>query len=588
MLFTGKGGVGKTSLACASAIALADAGKRVLLVSTDPASNLDEVLGVKLQQVPTIIPRVPGLFAMNIDPGHAAKAYRERMVAPYRGLLPDAAIRSMEEQFSGACTMEIAAFDEFARLFGDDQASKEFEHVILDTAPSGHTLRLLTLPTAWTGYLEQSTLGTSCLGPLAGLQSQRDMYRRAMETLSDSELTKVVLVARGESSTLVEAARTSNELRQLGITNQALALNSLFQATDRHDPYAVAMEARIQSALRATPSELQSLPCTRIAFQPEGFLGVDRLRHVSKSASKSAQRNQLEQPLEFDDKCETLSHIVDEVIARGHGVIMTMGKGGVGKTTIASAIAAAIADRGCRVHLTTTDPAAHLASTLAGPTAGSLTVSRIDPKLETERYSQQVLQRAGSALDDQGRKLLEEDLRSPCTEEIAVFRAFADAVDQGEDKFVVLDTAPTGHTILLLDAALAYHREVSRQTIDLPRSVKQLLPRLRDPNFARILIVTHPEATPVHEAAALQEDLKRAQIIPMAWVINQSLTPLELSDPVLLEKQRNEVKYLNEVMNEHATRTAIVSWQLNPPIGVDALLEMMKSCCQSNHEARVR
>ena len=248
-----------------------------------------------------------------------------------------------------------------------------------------------------------------------------------------------------------------------------------------------------------------------------------------------------------------------------------MGKGGVGKTTVAAAVAIALAERGYRVHLSTTDPAAHISAAVAGNGLPNLQVGRIDPQFETTKYSTEVMATAGAGLDEAGKALLAEDLRSPCTEEIAVFRAFAHAVALGTDGFVVLDTAPTGHTILLLDSALAYHREVTRQSTEMPASVSQLLPRLRDPLYSRVLIVTLPEATPVHEAAQLQRDLRRAGIEPFAWVINQSLSPLAVLDPVLRSRQHHEWQFIDEVANQLATRAALVPWQLEPPIGRKAL-----------------
>lgn len=573
LFFTGKGGVGKTSVACATAVKLADAGKRVLLVSTDPASNLDEVLGVRLGNHPTAIPAIATLFAMNLDPEKSAAEYRERMVGPYRGLLPAAAVKSMEEQFSGSCTLEIAAFDEFSRLLGDPQATAEFDHVIFDTAPTGHTLRLLTLPSAWDGFMEQNTTGTSCLGPLAGLQNQQKLYQESVKALSNSAVTTLVLVARAEASALREAARTSGELAQLGVINQHLVVNGVFQATTGNDLYAVALEQRGAVALAAMPEGLKGFPLTIIPLSPDGILGIDSLRRLG-NVDLTAAYHSSEDSTDRVDGLPMLDDLIDDLVAPGHGVILAMGKGGVGKTTVAAAIAVAIARRGYDVHLSTTDPAAHLAAAMNDESLPNLSVSRIDPAVETARYSAEVLRKAGKNLDPSGKALLEEDLRSPCTEEIAVFRAFADAVAAGNNKFVVLDTAPTGHTVLLLDSALAYHREVTRQSSEMPEAVKNLLPRLRDPDFTRVLIVTLPEATPVHEAAALQRDLRRAEIEPYAWVINQVLSPLPLTDPLMKQRQSHEQKYLREVKEVQASRIAIIPWQIEPPIGLKALIRL--------------
>jgi arsenite/tail-anchored protein-transporting ATPase len=568
LFFTGKGGVGKTSVACSTAIGLADARKRVLLVSTDPASNLDEVLGVSLGTRPTAVPGVPGLSALNLDPEAAAHAYRERVVGPYRDLLPPAAVRSMEEQLSGACTVEIAAFNEFARLLGDPAATAEFDHVLFDTAPTGHTLRLLTLPSAWTGFVEQSAFGTSCLGPLAGLEKQRTLYEDTVKVLSDATRTTMVLVTRPEPSSLTEAARTSAELAALGVRNQRLVVNGVFEARS-DDAVAKALEARGRDALAAMPDTLLALPRTTLQLCPAALLGIEALRTMDAPvAAPSAAA--------YAPRAEPgFLPVIDALAATPRGVVLTMGKGGVGKTTIAAAIAVELARRGLRVYLSTTDPAAHVWDAVGVPPPG-LTVSRIDPAAETRAYTAEVLSSVGAQLDEKGRALLEEDLRSPCTEEVAVFRAFARAVAQGEDGIVVLDTAPTGHTILLLDAAESYHREVLRQGSRMPDSVRQLLPRLRDPRFTRVLLVTLPEATPVHEARALQDDLARAGITPFAWVVNQSLTPVSTRDPVLAARRAAERPYLDEVASIART-SAVVPWVAEPPRGAEALAALVGS-----------
>jgi arsenite-transporting ATPase len=576
LFFTGKGGVGKTSISCATAIELADKGRRVLLVSTDPASNLDEVLGVPLGSSPTPVPGVARLEAMNLDPELAASEYREKMVGPYRGVLPDATVRSMEEQLSGSCTMEIAAFDEFSRLLGDPGRTAAYDHVIFDTAPTGHTMRLLSLPHAWSSFIETSTTGTSCLGPLAGLKDQQLLYLASVEALANSKRTTLVLVSRLEASALREAERSSAELRELGVSNQCLVLNGVFRTTREDDAVAIALERRGREALAAMPAGLSELPRQDVLLSPRALLGVDALRTMFDGDSrpveaspdpKTKTRRQLPPPL---------VRLVDELERAGKGVIMTMGKGGVGKTSVAAAIALELAHRGHPVHLSTTDPAAHVSWLIDDPPPG-LKVGRIDAESETQAYRSEVMGAVGEKLDEQGRALLAEDLRSPCTEEVAVFRSFARTVAEGKDGFVVLDTAPTGHTILLLDAAEAYHREVLRQSSNMPETVRELLPRLRDPEFTRILLVTLPEATPVHEAARLQNDLARAGITPFGWVINQSLTPLTVSDPVLQAKRQSESPYIREVQERLATRSALVPWMITEPVGLDGLKAFMRS-----------
>lgn len=567
LFFTGKGGVGKTSVACATAVELADAGKRVLVVSTDPASNLDEVLGTVLGTRPTAVAGARGLWALNLDPAAAAKAYRERVVGPYRGLLPVAAVASMEEQLSGACTVEIAAFNEFAKLLGDPSATAEFDHVLFDTAPTGHTLRLLTLPSAWTGFVEQSAFGTSCLGPLAGLEKQRVLYEATVRALADAAATTMVLVARPEASTLAEAARTSAELAALGVRNQRLVLNAVFEASS-DDPVARALARRCAEALANLPAALRSLPRSSVPLRPHALLGIPALRGAEAPAAEVRAIPEPGPPPPFT----SLGALVDELAVNPHGVILAMGKGGVGKTTVAAAIAVELARRGVPVRLSTTDPAAHVEDAVGEPPAG-LAVSRIDPAAETRAYREEVLATAGAQLDDRGRALLDEDLRSPCTEEVAVFRAFARTVAEGAGGMVVLDTAPTGHTILLLDAAESYHREVLRQGSRMPEAVRQLLPRLRDPAFTRVLLVALPEATPVHEARALQDDLARAGIAPFAWIMNQSLATVLTRDPVLAGRRAAERPYLEEVRSV-SNRRVLVPWTSEPPSGQSGLLQL--------------
>ena len=564
LLFTGKGGVGKTSLACAIALRLADSGRKVLLVSTDPASNLDEVLGTPLSGVPTLVNGANGLFALNIDPEAAAKTYRERLVEPYRGVLPDAALASMEEQLSGACTVEIAAFDEFTKLLGNPEATAGFDHIVFDTAPTGHTLRLLRLPAAWTGFIAQNTTGTSCLGPLAGLSQQKALYDASLRALTDPAITTLVLVSRPETSALIEADRSRAELADMGVSNQHLFINGLFFANDRTDRFALALESRGRQALVSMPIQLAELNRFELPLLPYAPMGTEHLRRLFRNASVS----ETQQPERngSDTTMLRLSEIIDELEEQGHGVVMTMGKGGVGKTTIAAAIAVELAKRGHRVQLSTTDPAAHVAGAVAEGLA-NLSVSRIDPAEETRRYTQAVVVQSKPHLDAEGLALLEEDLRSPCTEEIAVFSAFARTVAQGDGGFVVLDTAPTGHTILLLDAAQAYHRDVARTASNVPEEVLHLLSRLRDPEFTRILLVTLPEATPVHEAARLQQDLARAGIAPFAWIVNQTLSGIDVRDPVLVERERREHPFLEEVQERWASQVAVVPWQSEPPIG---------------------
>ncbi|HJV06848.1 MAG TPA: arsenical pump-driving ATPase [Chromobacteriaceae bacterium] len=571
LFFTGKGGVGKTSIACATAIQLAEAGQRVLLVSTDPASNVGQVFGIRIGNQITAIPAVEHLAALEIDPQAAAQAYRDRIVGPVRGVLPETVVKGIEEQLSGACTTEIAAFDEFTALLTDSALTREYDHIIFDTAPTGHTIRLLQLPGAWSGFLEEGKGDASCLGPLAGLEKQRSQYKAAVESLADPQRTRLILVARAQAATLREVARTHEELAAIGLSQQYLIINGVLPAEEAgQDALAAAIAAREQAALADIPAALQPLPCDQLALKAFNLVGLDALRQLlndstASDADTAAEPAALHAP--------SLSALVDDIAADGHGLVMLMGKGGVGKTTMAAAVAVELAHRGLPVHLTTSDPAAHLTETLNGSLA-NLTVSRIDPHAETERYRQHVLATKGAALDDQGRALLEEDLRSPCTEEIAVFQAFSRVIREAGKKFVVMDTAPTGHTLLLLDATGAYHREITRQMG--ASNVHYVTPmmQLQDPKQTKVLLVTLAETTPVLEAANLQADLRRAGIEPWAWVINNSVAATTVHSPLLRRRARNERKEIEAVASQHAQRYAVVPLLREEPVGVERLRQL--------------
>ncbi|MBU8874661.1 arsenical pump-driving ATPase [Reyranella sp. MMS21-HV4-11] len=572
LFFTGKGGVGKTTLACATALALADRGRSVLLISTDPASNLDEMFATTLSNEPRPVPGVPRLSAMNIDPEAAAESYRLRVLAQLGAEVTDAERESVRERLSGACTTEIAAFDEFVGLLATRVDA--FDHVVFDTAPTGHTLRLLSLPRAWTGFLKGNDRGASCLGPHSGLKMQEERFKAALATLGDPKSTTIVLVSRPDRGAMREAARTSAELRALGLTNQHLAINGVFAATDRGDAVARSIEALGEQVLAALPEALRSLPQDRVPLRSFDMVGLDALRQVLAGEPQLRIEAVADAEPAAAAAIPALGRLVDELAAAGRGLIMVMGKGGVGKTTIAAALAVGLVKRGHSVHLSTTDPAAHLASTIEATMEG-LRVDRIDPREETQRYVARVMASRAADLDTAGLALLREDLASPCTEEVAVFHAFSRIVMEARSAFVVLDTAPTGHTLLLMDAAGAYHREMIRSvgaggSPAAGRIVTPLM-RLQDPDYSRIVLVSLPETTPVSEAAALQEDLRRANIEPYAWVINRSLVGSGTRDPLLVRRLRGERAQIDRVRQGLARRLYMLPWQAAPPEGPTAL-----------------
>ncbi|HEC2553876.1 TPA: arsenical pump-driving ATPase [Raoultella ornithinolytica] len=571
IFFTGKGGVGKTSLACATAVWLADQGKRTLLVSTDPASNVGQVFSQTIGHRITDISTVENLAAMEVDPMAAAQAYRDRVLDPVRGLMPADVVSSIEEQLSGSCTTEIAAFDEFTGLLTNHELREKYDHIVFDTAPTGHTIRMLELPGAWSGYLEANPDAAANLGPLVGLEKQQHQYSDAVKALSDAALTRLVLVARAQASTLKEVSHTHDELSAIGLQHQHLAINGVLPPfAGENDPLAQSILAREEKALQAMPDNLANLPRSQLYLKPFNLVGLEALRELftqSKAAPAlpATTLNVLDLP--------KLSSLVDELSQTGNGLVMTMGKGGVGKTTIAASVAVSLVKRGHKVHLTTSDPAAHLSYTLDG-SLPNLQVSRIDPKVETERYRRFVLENQGKGLDAEGLAVLEEDLRSPCTEEIAVFQAFSRIIKEADDHFVIMDTAPTGHTLLLLDATGAYHREMVRQMGQTHDNLLTPMMLLQDPEKTKVIIVTLAETTPVLEAANLQQDLRRAEIEPWAWVINSSLAAAKPSSPFLVTRASRELPLINDVTEQFAERIALTPLQNEEPVGAALLAKM--------------
>lgn len=575
LFFTGKGGVGKTSVASSLAYSVASNQKRVLLISTDPASNLQDIFNQPLTNEPSLIQGTTSLYALNLDPVQAANDYKEQVIAPYRGKLPDVAIQSMEEQMSGACTVEIAAFNQFSALLTDQKVQEDFDIIIFDTAPTGHTLRLLQLPMAWSGFLADHSSGASCLGPLAGLEGKKKMYKKAVDVLSNANQTTLLLVTRPDTNSLKEAARASKELSDIGIHNQQLIINGLLEVSDSEDAYASAFYKRQCSAIENMPVELANLPTYTLPLVPYTITSLERMRDwFDNIAIDEFSSDAISEDYSFHSL--SIHQLIDELIENPKRIIFTMGKGGVGKTTVATLVALGLAEKGKRVHLTTTDPAAHIKWVLGDNKPATLTISNIDPNTVLESYKKEVLQKASESMDEDGLAFVQEDLESPCTEEIAVFRAFAEVIESHPNEIIVIDTAPTGHTLLLLDSTESYHKEISRSSGEVPIAIQHLLPTLRDKDKTSILITTLPEATPVYEAARLQNDLKRAGLHVSHWIVNQSFSNIKTVHPLLSQKAKHEAKWLEKINSLSAHHTVLIPWSLKEPTGLDGLHTLLE------------
>jgi arsenite-transporting ATPase len=540
LFFSGKGGVGKTTMAATTAVYNAMRGKKTLIISTDPASNLGDIFETRIGH--KVTPIIANLSAMDIDPDAATEEYREKVIGPMRGVMPDDIMKVLEEQFRSACTTEIAAFDRFT----DFLINEEFDLVVFDTAPTGHTIRLLELPVDWSKHIEESAKGSgqTCIGPVSSIQGAKEKYDRAIAAMRDGSRTTFHLVLKPEKTSLAETLRARDELNTLGIRNFRVIINGIYPDDEIvHSRYAnlSALQARYLGMIEKT----LPYPSSRVTLQSgeiKGLPAITDFAGVVFEGKKAAATEGFHQPGTFDQFAdgEALTHIIQK--KRDTRIVIITGKGGVGKTVTACAVAAHLAGNRQKTLLVTTDPAAHIGQVLDEPIGDSigrtkslpyLSAARIDQKKSVETYKKKIIEDAvRSGYSDDMLIALREELESPCTEEMAVFEEFAHVIENGDFEYIVFDTAPTGHTLRLLELPYDYARQVELMvqikkeggaSDRAQRKLESLLGKLKDPAVSVFMLVFYPEYTPIHEAKRTLDDLSLAGIGVQAVIANNVL-----------------------------------------------------------------
>lgn len=578
LFFSGKGGVGKTSMACTTAVHHADAGRRTLIVTTDPASNLADVFQQPIGHAITPIAGVAGLFAMEIDGDRATEEYKDRALAPLRELFPPAMVAVMEEQMSGPCTAEVAAFDRFTDFLdvpGD--AGGAFDVVVFDTAPTGHTLRLIELPVEWSRSIDAAEQGSgqTCIGPAAAIQDAKHKYERAVATMRDPAATTFTFVLQPEATSLKETRRAIDELGKLGITSQALIVNGVIPAEEAANPLFAARRVMQQGYLDQIARELP-LPARQMPLFAGEIKGVERLRAVAgllfggdRSALAELATTPAGAVLLAHSLVETdLAAILPRLLPNGgKRTIFFAGKGGVGKTVASCVTAVWLARQGLRTLLLTTDPAAHLGDVLGVPVGDSvapvagvenLFATKIDPKAAGDAYKTRILDDARArGRSPEAVAVMQEELDSPCTEEIAAFDLFIDYAAQERWEVIVFDTAPTGHTLRMLELPMDWSKQLDVKVFasvdgaaadDVAKArFGGVIALMRDPRQSTFAFVLYPEATPILEAARAADELATLGIKAGLVVANFVLPEAAGATPFGQARRAMQARYLTEL-----------------------------------------
>ncbi|PDW00262.1 TRC40/GET3/ArsA family transport-energizing ATPase [Candidatus Chloroploca asiatica] len=576
--FSGKGGVGKTSMACTTAVHHADAGLRTLIVTTDPASNLSDVFEQAIGHAITPIHAAPNLFAMEIDADQATEEYKDRALAPIRAAFPPAMVAVMEEQMSGPCTAEVAAFDRFTDfIVAPHDAQGQFDVVIFDTAPTGHTLRLIELPVEWSRAIDAADQGSgqTCIGPSAAIQDAKHKYEHAVAAMRDPAATSFTFVLQPEATSLKETRRAMDELSKLGIASQHLIVNAIIPAEEAANPLFAARRTMQQGYLAQIARELP-LPTRQMPLLAGEITGMARLRAVGRllfygdaSALVAQVSDGATLPAFEADLAAILPRLLPD---QGRRTIFFAGKGGVGKTVTSCLTAVWLAHQGLKTLLLTTDPAAHLGDVLGvpvgdtiAPVAGvpGLFATKIDPKAAGEAYKTRILADAQArGRSPESIAVMQEELDSPCTEEIAAFDLFIEYAAQADWEVIVFDTAPTGHTLRMLELPMDWSQQIDVKvfaSVDGAQADEVAKARfggvidlMRDPRQSTFAFVLYPEATPILEAARAVEELSSLGIAPGLIVANYVLTEAAATTPFGQARRAMQGRYLSELPSRFA------------------------------------
>jgi len=599
IFFSGKGGVGKTSMACTHAVRYADEGKRTLIVTTDPASNLADVFEQAIGHQVTPIAAVPNLFAMEIDPDTATQEYIDRAMAPIRAAFPAQMVQVMEEQMSGPCTAEVAAFDRFTDFIVQDKSAPEFDIIIFDTAPTGHTIRLLELPAEWSQSIEAASAGSgqTCIGPAAAIQDAKHKYENALAALRDQSLSTFTFVLHPEAIAIRETKRAISELTKLGIHNYRIIINGVIPASEKSNPLFAARSEMQSRYLKQISAELP-YPTQRMTLLSGEITGAARLRQVGKIFFDGEQA-----PAESESSggkiVSVVTSSIDEIRARiepnsHRRTIFFAGKGGVGKTVASCLTAVWLAQQGHKTLLLTTDPAAHLGDVLGQPVGDTvapvsgqpnLWAVKIDPKAAAETYKARILNDARQrGRPESAIKVMEEELDSPCTEEMAAFDQFIDYASQMDWDAVVFDTAPTGHTMRLLELPMDWSQQIdvkvfaSVETSAADDVAKQrfgqVIEMMRDPMQSTFAFVMYPESTPILEAWRAAQELATVGIQPGLVVANFVIPPEAATTPFAQARRNMQVKYLAEIRERFAVPVLEIPLQPQEVKGLAMLAEL--------------